>query len=31
MYCANRITDLAKATVEACSMCAEESAEILFD
>ena len=30
-YYANRITDLAKATVEACSMCVEESAEILFD
>jgi hypothetical protein len=28
---ANRLRDLAKATVEACSMCVEESAEILFD
>jgi len=28
---ANRIKGLAKATVEACSMCVEESAEILFD
>jgi hypothetical protein len=30
-YYANRITDLAKATAEACSMCVEESAGVLFD
>jgi hypothetical protein len=30
-YYANRIRDLSKATVEACSMCVQESAEILFE